>query len=377
MLPNYKDGSIVNVVSSIMKSFGVKTPYGECKLLKNKDIKKYKHVVLMCLDGFGYDLIKMHCKSVIKENSLGKITTVFPSTTTAALTSFATGLAPKQHALVAWNLYIKEFGTIFKPLHFVPRMEGVLNIDGIKWFDFKSTTSKIKNSFSVIPADLINSPYTYKSIKGTKCAPYETLVEGFNKLLAIISKDTKSFTYFYWPGVDSLSHAYGKENGKVKKHIGEIENLFHLLQQNMKDTCIIVTSDHGQITSSPSELINLNKIPGFMDCLTMPISGEPRAAFCYVRPSKVKQFKIIYSKYLKKFCSLVSYETLIKKNYFGIGKEHKELFSRVGDYVLIAKKNYILKDYLFNEKAKFKLKGNHGGTSKEEMEVPLIFITNK
>jgi hypothetical protein len=49
------------------------------------------------------------------------------------------------------------------------------------------------------------------------------------------------------------------------------------------------------------------------------------------------------------------------------------LFDRIGDYVLIMKENYIIKDFVLGETEKFHI-GNHGGVSKEEMLVPLIVI---
>ena len=49
----------------------------------------------------------------------------------------------------------------------------------------------------------------------------------------------------------------------------------------------------------------------------------------------------------------------------------KRLYERTGDYVLVMKKSYIIKDFLPNEKTDFQ-KGNHGGLSEDEMLVPLI-----
>ena len=46
-LPNYEDGSIVNLMSSIKKSLGGKHPYKELKVLSSKDIKGSKNVVLL------------------------------------------------------------------------------------------------------------------------------------------------------------------------------------------------------------------------------------------------------------------------------------------------------------------------------------------
>ncbi len=80
-------------------------------------------------------------------------------------------------------------------------------------------------------------------------------------------------------------------------------------------------------------------------------------------------------KKLKKYCCLFKSHDLIDRNYFGLFEPNPNLFDRVGDYILIMKKNYILKDSI--EKGKKKGRphiGHHGGISKNEMLVPLIFI---
>ena len=61
------------------------------------------------------------------------------------------------------------------------------------------------------------------------------------------------------------------------------------------------------------------------------------------------------------------------KNYFGLGKPHPQLAQRIGDYVLLMKENYIIKDFLLGEEEHFSI-GNHGGLSEDEMYVPLIRV---
>jgi hypothetical protein len=54
---------------------------------------------------------------------------------------------------------------------------------------------------------------------------------------------------------------------------------------------------------------------------------------------------------------------------YGLGKANKKLLDRVGDYVLIMKKDYVLKDHTEHSE-----KASHGGFSDEEMYVPLITV---
>ncbi|PIU09096.1 MAG: hypothetical protein COT31_00635 [Candidatus Moranbacteria bacterium CG08_land_8_20_14_0_20_34_16] len=56
-LPNYKDGSIVNLMSSIRKAFGGKSPYQPLKDFNNGEISN-KNIVLLIVDGLGYEYLK-------------------------------------------------------------------------------------------------------------------------------------------------------------------------------------------------------------------------------------------------------------------------------------------------------------------------------
>ncbi len=67
---------------------------------------------------------------------------------------------------------------------------------------------------------------------------------------------------------------------------------------------------------------------------------------------------------------------LIDKNWFGLGELNPKLIDRIGDYVLVAKENYAIKDKVdrMGKKSKTKYGADHGGVSKEEMFVPLIVL---
>jgi len=52
-LPNYKDGSIVNLMSSIGRALGHKSPYKPLKILDPKELKDSKNIVLMVIDALG------------------------------------------------------------------------------------------------------------------------------------------------------------------------------------------------------------------------------------------------------------------------------------------------------------------------------------
>lgn len=138
------------------------------------------------------------------------------------------------------------------------------------------------------------------------------------------------------------------------------------------NTTIIITADHGLVnTSEENKIIKLENHPELVETLLMPLSGEPRVVYCYVKPSKVKQFENYVKTRLASACEMHKSEELIRKNYFGLYKPNEKLKERVGDYTLIMKENYIMKDLVLGEDQNIFV-GNHGGVSREEMIVSLI-----
>lgn len=75
---NYKNGSILNLVSSIGKALGAKMSYPPLRILNKNELKGYKKIVLMVIDGLGYEYLMKHGKNSIFNKYLkGKITYVF------------------------------------------------------------------------------------------------------------------------------------------------------------------------------------------------------------------------------------------------------------------------------------------------------------
>jgi len=382
VLPNYKNGSIVNLMSSILKALGSNSIYKSLKDLDSKELSKSKNIVLIIIDGLGYEWLSKYGKdSIFNKNIKRKLTSVFPSTTATCITTFVTGLAPQQHAITGWFMHLKEIGVVSAILPFIPRSGGLpfskTKINPNKIFNQKSITEKIKvKSYLVSNKHIINSDYTLATSKKAKRIPYTNLTGFFKEIKKIIhSNNKKKFIYAYWPDFDTLCHKKGTKSKEVISH-------FRLLDKKLKsflntidktNTTIIITADHGLINSESSKTIELKKHPKLAEALILPLCGEPRVAYCYVPPSKVKQFKKYIKQNFKNKCNLYKSEDLIKKNYFGLFKPNKTLFDRVGDYTLIMKENYIIKDLILGEKDS-KLIGHHGGISKEEMFVPLIII---
>ncbi|MFC1682271.1 alkaline phosphatase family protein, partial [Nanoarchaeota archaeon] len=383
-LPDYNGGSIVNLMSSIAKSFGTKTIYPPLKILPPEKLKDKKNIALLVIDGMGYEYLKKKEKMTILNDYLaGSMTSVFLPTTASAIATFLTGVAPQQHAFTGWYMLLKEIGVVSTILPFSPRVGGnAFSSQGIEVKDVlnqKAFTSKIKASnFSINHKKIAYSDFSKEMSKNSKILPYGTLNGFFMQIKkAINSNSRRKYIYAYWPELDSLNHKHGVEHKKAEKHFKEIDKKLRSFIKSLKgtNTLLIITADHGFTNTPVERIIKLEDHPKMKECLTLPLCGEGRVSYCYVHPEKAKQFENYVKKNLGKYCHLFKSQELIKKNYFGLKEPNPKLFDRIGDYILVFKENYIIEDKIKRDKKKKKPNiGHHGGVSRNEMIVPLILI---
>lgn len=379
-LPNYKNGSIVNLTSSILKAFDVKSEYAPLKELG--DLASAQNIVLLVIDGLGYEYLKKHGKnSIFSKYLMRELTSVFPAGTPSAEQTLKTGVAPERHGITGWYVFLKELGVVSTILPFVPRCGGIsfsnYNIEKNKIFTEKTINEKIKSRSYLIYPDNIASGNRI-SAKGVRFLTFDTLDDMFLRIReAVRSGADKKYIYAYWPLFDMLCHSDGTEGKKTKKHFDQLDQKTASFLKAIRSTnaILIITADHGLIDIPAAKVIFLEHHPELQKTLTLPLCGQTRTAFCYVHPAKAKKFEKYVKEKLDYCCELYKSEDLIRRGFFGLFEPSEKLFDRIGDYVLIMKENYIIKDKLLEEKIDVFI-GNHGGVSKEEMLVPLIVIKN-
>jgi predicted AlkP superfamily pyrophosphatase or phosphodiesterase len=384
VLPNYKDGSILNLMSSIGGALGWRSKYGALKILKPEELKKSKNIVLMVVDGLGYEYLMKYGKgSVFNENLRGKMTSTFPSSTSAAIPAFMTGTSPKEHGMTGWYMFAKEFGSQIIPLPYVPKFTWEFSLGGLfdinKLFDIKPFANKIKvKSYLVQNRKILDTEFTVAAAGKSKRFGYDGMKGYFRAIRKVLSSNKqRKFIFAYYSDHDSLCHKNGSPSKKVLKHFKQLDKSMRSFLKSIRgtDTTLIITADHGMADIPLSNNIDLDNHPKLKEMLSMPLSGEHRFAYVYVKPSRKKEFEAYVKTKLRYCCDLCKSEDFVKKGYFGLFKSHGKLKDRIGDYVFLMKDNYAIYDHSPYKEKHFH-KGDHGGLSKEEMYVPLVVINN-
>jgi hypothetical protein len=376
--PNYIDGSTVNLVSSIGKSFGCKIGYKPLKILNQSDLKG-QSVMLIVVDGMGYDFLRKHGGKEMIKNLKGKITSVFPSSTSAAITALMTGMSTKEHGSTGWYMNCKEFGSVIIPLPYVSRHDWSSSlsdkIDMKKIFDIRSFADRIKQkSYLIQKREILDTEFSIAAAGRSKRIGYDNMDGFFREMKKVIKKKGRKFIFVYYPEHDSMCHDYGSESKKVIAHFKKFEKKLNIFLKSIggSNTTAIITADHGMIEVPKNKRVDLKDHPKLRDTLSAPLCGEHRFAYCYVKSNKKNEFERYVRTKLKKYCWMYKSENLVKKGLFGLNKAHPKLLDRIGDYTLIMKENYgISEPFMRQKKASFNL-GDHGGVSREEMYIPII-----
>ena len=84
------------------------------------------HLIFVLADGLGLSTLeRLPAGSFLRRHLAAEITTVFPSTTSSALTTLATGEWPARHAVTGWWTHLPEIDGPVTVLHFTRRSDGV------------------------------------------------------------------------------------------------------------------------------------------------------------------------------------------------------------------------------------------------------------
>jgi len=381
--PDYYGGSIVNLMSSIMKGLGeASNHHPPLNDFPEDAPATAQNVVLLVIDGLGFQyLTEVGQRSSLNSHLRGKITSVFPSTTATAITTFMTGLAPQQHGLTGWFTYFHELGSIITVLPFRPRFGGAslseLNIDVQSLYGHTPIFDLIdRDCYVVTPDSIAYSDYSLAHRGKALIKPYETLSECFKFTHDIIySNQQKKYIYTYWPMFDGMAHEKGVGSQEVAQHFEDIDHAFARFIKDIKgsNTLVIVTADHGIIDSGPDYCIELEDHPALQDILTMPLTGERRMAYCYVESNRHAEFKDYVQTNFSDELQIMDSRQLIEQQFFGLGSPHPQLHHRVGDFTLSMKRNMTIMDTVPGERRFYHI-GTHGGLSEQEMYVPLILV---
>lgn len=376
IFPNYEH-CILNTINSILKYYNVETNYKGLSELDEKLKHKYENIVLILLDGMGEHVLKnISPDGFFAKNELTKVTSVCPSTTTAAITTYYSGRPPIETGWIAMSQYFKEYGRAMEMLRKVDSYthESVKNT-GKDVFDLISyipVYEQIEKASPDVKAYEINPGFCESRCKRNINADNIEIM--CDSIKALCSNSEENFIFAYSDKPDTLLHKYGCKSKEVSEFVLDAQTQIEKLCSELKDTntLIIISADHGH--KDIEKVYNVIDIEEIQDCVIMPPSLESRAVTFWVKDDKKEKFEKYFRDNLKNEFMLFTKEKFLAKNFLGYGDKHPKIDDFIGNYIAISIGGAILKLGTNISKAKAEKKSTHCGFTADEMEVPVIVI---
>ena len=376
VLPDYNH-CILGTITSILKYYNVETKHKSSKKIDEiLEFKKYKNIIFLVLDGLGEQILNNISKDgFLKNNQIDCVTSVYPSTTTAALTTYYSGKSPYETGWIAWSQYFKEYGRAIDMFsHKESYMREPLknpNLDVFKdVVHYESIYERIEEASPNVKAYEIQPDYAERRAKRSIRA--NNIDELIMNIEDLCQKQDNNFIFAYSDNPDGLLHKYGTDSEEVKTFVKEAEEKIQKMCNNFDDdTILIISADHGHKNIEKS--YTLLDYPEIQECLIMPASLESRVLTFWVKEDMkeifVKRFNKIFE---KEFWLMTKEEFLDKYHFLGYGDKHYKIDDFIGNFVALSVAGSMIRLETFLIEGKPIKKSTHCGLSKEEMEVPVI-----
>ena len=376
ILPNYEH-CILNLITSILKNYNVETKHKSLESMDNILNNKYKNVVFIILDGMGEKKKKkVSPAGYFRKKEIDCITSVYPSTTTAALTTYYSGKPPYETGWIAWSQYFKEYG---RDIDMLSHRESYTSRDlknaRINVFDtivkYKSVFEQIEEALPNIKAYEITPSYSDKRAKRSIRA--DSIDEIIMNIETLCKNPDEKFILAYCDNPDGLLHKFGTDSEEVKEFIENTERKIEDMCKNLtEDTVVIISADHGH--KDINKAYSILDYPEIQKCLISLPSLESRVVTFWVKEDMKEEFVKNFNKNFENDFWLMTKEEFLEKNMLGFGKKHPKIDDFIGNYIALSISDSIIKLENYLTEGKKLKKSTHCGLTKEEMEVPVIII---
>jgi type I phosphodiesterase/nucleotide pyrophosphatase len=375
-LPRYGSRSLGEVIPSLLSSLGLA---GFENVLS---IEPASRACLLLVDGLGWQLLRAQPGAAPFLNSLAQtpLTTGFPATTAASISSLALGLPPGEHALLGYTMALPAFDRAFNTLTWSlyglgPRVD---LIDRVVPEAFQPRPTLAERAAAAgLPIDYAGpavhdgSGLTRAVGRGQRFAAAESLEAVAEEALARL-RAPRAMVYGYYSRLDAAGHVNGVASQEWRDELIGVDRTVRRLAERLPpDTVLLITGDHGMLDLSPGERLDLGDLPELARGIRL-LAGEARARYLRTEPGATEDVLGAWRAILGDRMWVWSKEEAIALGLFG-PRVTDEARERIGDVVAAAygRIGIVQRDV---DPAQARLIGHHGSLTAAEQLVPLLLF---
>jgi hypothetical protein len=351
--------------------------------------RTYDHVVLIYLDAFGWSFLERHGEHALLRDAplVEKLTSQFPSTTTAHTTTIHSGLPVGEHGLYEWFVYEPRLDRLIAPLLFSfagDRERESLNGSGLtpedifppSFYDGLDVVCHV-----VHPAVIADSSASHRLLRGASVHGYGEPEEGIALLGRELASAERGYGILYLPEVDFVMHHQGPDDPDVAVLFDRILSAIDEAVRGSafpSGTLVLLTADHGMAAVSPERSVYVNAVWRELhrslqkgaDGKPLAPAGSCRDLFLHALPERVDDVVERLGELLAEVAEVQPVERLLADGVFGPSIS-AALRARLANVAVLP---YAGEAVYWLEAGKFeqRFRGQHGGLTATEMEIPLV-----
>lgn len=301
------------------------------------------------------------------------IRTVFPSTTAAAIASFATARMPGEHGLVGYRVLDAERDRLVNQLNGwddgmrpdtwqrVPTLFEMARAEGVA-------------SYAIGAARYHDSGFTQAVLRGADYRPAASIGDRFAVAAQLIASGEPALVYLYVPELDQAAHAYGWESGRWLTILEELDGALAAFEARMpRGTGLLVTADHGVIDVPAHRHVFIDDHPELLAGVRH-VGGEPRCLALYVEPGLGADATAALVDGWRAAeghrAWVLGRDEAIDAGLYGPVAD--EVRPRIADVLIAARSSIAYYDRREPDRRAEAMIGQHGSLSDEETRVPLV-----
>lgn len=324
--------------------------------------------VLLLVDGLGSAQLSAragHARTLA--GAFGKrdsISTVYPSTTAAALASLTTGSDPGQHGLVGYTVLDPEQDRVVNAL-----TGWGDDLDPLTWqlrpTLFETATTP---TVAVGPPKYRESGFTQAVLRGADYLAVKPV--GARVAAAVAAAAQGAVAYVYIAELDQVGHGHGWQSADWTRSLEQVDQAVRevLGELDANRVGMVVTADHGMVDVPPHGHILFGQRPELVAGVRH-FAGEPRNLHLHLEPdTDPAVVAAAWQASQGDAAWIATRDEAIGSGWFGT--VDAAVRPRIGDVVVAARKAVAY--YQHEHDGGRSMVGQHGSLAPEELRVPLL-----
>jgi hypothetical protein len=373
-IPRYGDRSLADLTPSLFAALGMS---GLANVLS---IEPATRIVLVLIDGLGDEQLRAHASIApfVQARREAPLTSGFPATTVASLTSIGTGVPPGEHGLVGYTFglpgYDRPINVLSWSLYGIgPAVDLRQVLVPEQMQPYPTVFERARQAGVAVTllgkAFFAGSGFTRAAFRGGRQVTAESLDAVVGEAVRALDA-APSFVYAYYAGLDAAGHVYGVNSELWRRELAAVDRAMQQLVDRVPaGTLVVVTGDHGMVDLEEYQRLELDEDPDLAGGVRM-LAGEARSRHVFTHPGAAPDVMAAWRAKLGDRMAVWSRDEAIGLGLFG-PRVRDEVRPRIGDLVAAAHGPVGIVQRAVDP-AQGRFRGHHGSFTAAEQLVPFV-----